>query len=184
METKRAELTLKERVAPGSGDKLRRWLWSWCWLLFFRASPTPMHAWRRFLLRLFGARIGEGAHVYPSAKIWAPWNLTMGRNSCLADGVECYDVDRVELGDDAIVSQRAFLCTASHNYAEPEFWLVTAPIRIEKGAWIAAEAFVGPGVAVHEGAVVAARSVVTESPEPWTVVAGNPARFIKRRPRP
>jgi putative colanic acid biosynthesis acetyltransferase WcaF len=161
--------------------RLRRSLWNLVWLLLYRPSPTPLHGWRRMLLRLFGAAIGEGAHPYPSARIWAPWNLEMGEGSCLAPGVDCYSVHRVTLGDRAIVSQRASLCSATHDHNDPAFPLVTAPIAIEADAWVAAEAFIGPGVTVGRGAVVGARAVVMRDVAGWTVVAGNPARKISDR---
>lgn len=165
----------------GLRNKLARVLWGVAWLLLFRPSPRPLHGWRRFLLRCFGARVGIGAHPYPSAKVWAPWNLTMGDHSCLADGVECYCVAPITLGPSALVSQRAFLCGATHDYTDPAFPLVPKPIAVGAGAWVAAEAFVGPGVKVGDGAVVGARAVATKDIEPWAVVAGNPARVVKHR---
>ncbi|MFO0852020.1 MAG: putative colanic acid biosynthesis acetyltransferase [Gemmataceae bacterium] len=165
----------------GLRNKLARVLWGGVWLFLFRPSPRPLHGWRRFLLRCFGARVGTGAHPYPSAKVWAPWNLTMGAHSCLADGVECYSVAAITLGPSALVSQRAFLCGATHDYTDPAFPLVPKPITIGAGAWVAAEAFVGPGVTVGDGSVVGARAVVTKDVEAWAVVAGNPARVVKRR---
>lgn len=133
------------------------------------------------LLRLFGARIGANAHPYPSAVIWAPWNLEMGEHSCLSDKVDCYSVDAIRLGPHATVSQYSFLCTASHDYALPRMPLITAPITIERGAWIAADVFVGPGVTIGEGAVVGARSTVLKAVDPMTVVAGNPPRVLGKR---
>jgi putative colanic acid biosynthesis acetyltransferase WcaF len=162
-------------------NRLGRALWGLVWLVLFRPSPRPCHAWRRWLLRCFGARVGRGAHVYPSARVWAPWNLHMGEHSCLADGVDCYSVDRVTLGPHALVSQDAYLCSATHDYNDPAFPLVTAPVTIGAHAWVAAGAFVGPGITVGEGAVVGARACVFRNVQPWTVVGGNPARFLKHR---
>src|SRR5271170_5789545 len=97
---------------PSLRDKAARALWLVVWTLLFRPSPTPLVWWRRFLLRSFGAEVGSGAHPYPSARIWAPWNLVMKAGSCLGSGVDCYCVDRIILGCNAVISQRAFLCTA------------------------------------------------------------------------
>lgn len=105
----------------------------------------------------------------------------MGTDSCLADDVDCYSVDRVTLGQSAIVSQQAMLCTASHDYNDPEFRLITEPISIGAHAWIGARAFVGPGVVVGDGAVVGAASAIFRSVEEWTIVGGNPARTLKKR---
>lgn len=132
------------------------------------------------MLRLFGAIIKDGAHPYPSARIWAPWNLTMEEGSCLGDYVECYSVDRVILESHATVSQYSFLCTASHDYRVDGMPLLTAPITIGRHAWVAADAFIGPGVTVGERAVVGARASVFRDVDPWTVVGGNPARVIRK----
>jgi putative colanic acid biosynthesis acetyltransferase WcaF len=134
-----------------------------------------MHGWRRFLLRRFGARVAAGAHPYPRARIWAPWNLTMEAHSCLADDVVCYCVAPIRIGAHATVSQYSYLCSASHDYRVPEMPLIVAPIVIEPYVWVAADVFVGPGVKIGEGAVVGARSTVLHDVAPWTVVAGAPA---------
>src|ERR1700733_2638576 len=164
------------RSDPGLRDKVARALWLRGWALLFRPSPTPFFWWRRGLLRLFGAKIGKHAHPYSSARIWAPWNLIMEAGSCLASGVDCYCVDKIVLGQDAVVSQRAFLCTATHDYRERGFRLMTGPVVIGDGAWVAAEAYIGPGVTVGAGAVAGARAVVVQDVPPGAVVVGNPAR--------
>ncbi|HKD06936.1 MAG TPA: hypothetical protein VKB79_13620 [Bryobacteraceae bacterium] len=165
-------------------NRLGRVAWALVWLFLYRPSPNILHAWRRFLLRLFGARIAAGAHPYPRCKIWAPWNLTMGPHSCLANDVDCYCVAPIRLGAFALVSQYSYLCAATHDYQNPEFLLITKPIVIGDRAWVAAGAFIGPGVEIGEGAVCGARSVVTRDVEPWMVCAGNPAKPVKRRRMP
>lgn len=165
-------------------NKAMRALWGLVHPLLFRPSPKVMHGWRRFLLRLFGARIAPGAIVHPSVRVWAPWNLEMGPNACLSPEVDCYCVDRITLGANAVVSRRGFLCTATHDPDLPDMPLVTAPITIGPEAWVAADVFVGPGVAVGEGAVVGARASVFGDVPPGTVVVGNPARPLRMRRRP
>jgi putative colanic acid biosynthesis acetyltransferase WcaF len=167
----------------GLSNKAARAIWACAYWLLYRPSPVPLHAWRAMVLRVFGARVGKGALIYPSARIWAPWNLTLGNGSCLGRGVDCYCVDKVEIMDRAMVSQRAFLCTASHDYNRPGLPLVAAPIRLEADAWVTAETYVGPGVTLAEGAVALARAVVVRDVDAWTVVAGNPARAIGSRQR-
>ena len=164
-----------------TANKLARVLWQLVWLFLYRPSPVPLHCWRRFLLRCFGATIEEGAHPYPSAKIWAPWNLTMRKHSCLSHQVDCYCVDKIELGVHVTVSQYSYLCTASHDYTRRDMPLITAPIIIGDNAWVTADVFIGPGVTIGEGAVVGARSTVTRSVLPWTVVAGSPPKVIGPR---
>lgn len=167
------------RIAPR--NRVARATWWMVWLLFFRPSPRPLHAWRSLLLRMFGARLGRSVHVYPSARIWAPWNLEMGDHSCLADDVDCYCVERIAIGAHATVSQYSFLCAASHDYSDPTMPLVAAPISIGDRVWITADVFVAPGVEIGEGAVVTARSSVFQCIEPWTVASGNPARAVRPR---
>lgn len=164
-----------------NANKLARVLWQFFWLLLYRPSPILLHGWRRFLLRLFGAIIEEGVHPYPSAKIWAPWNLTMRAHSCLSHYVDCYSVDKIELGVHVTVSQYSYLCTASHDYTQHDMPLITAPISIGDYAWITADVFIGPGVTIGQGAVVGARSTITRNVLPWTVVVGSPPKLIGSR---
>ena len=164
-----------------TANKLARVVWQLSWLILYRPSPVPFHAWRRFLLRCFGATIKKGAHPYPSAKIWAPWNLTMSDDSCLSHQVDCYCVDKVFLGTNVTVSQYSYLCTASHDYTRKNMPLITAPIIIGDNAWVTADVFIGPGVTIGEGAVVGARSTITHDVLPWTVVAGSPPKVIGPR---
>ncbi len=162
-------------------NRIGRVLWAVVWVTLYRPSPLPFFCWRRLLLRCFGACIGTKANPYPSCRIWAPWNLTMGAYSCMANDVDCYSVDSIVLGEFATVSQQAMLCTATHDYNDPDFRLVTKPIMIGPRAWIGARAFVGPGVKVGEGAVVGAASAVFHDVADWTVVRGNPATQVKQR---
>jgi putative colanic acid biosynthesis acetyltransferase WcaF len=142
-----------------------------------------MHEWRSILLRLFGAKIGRGCHVYPKVIIWAPWNLELGDYVGIGDGANCYSMARISIGDRAVVSQGAHLCTGTHDYENPSFRLMARPITIGARCWICAEAFVGPAVDVGEGAVVGARAVMFKNVPPWTVWSGNPAKLIKNRNR-
>lgn len=159
----------------GFGHRLRRQLWNLLYIVGFRPSPRHCHGWRSFLLRLFGARLGKGCHVYPAARVWAPWNLELGAHVGVADGAILYSMDRIVIGDYAVISQGAHLCGGTHDYNSANFQLVVKPIEIGARAWICAEAFIHPGVVIPEGAVVGARSVVVKSlPTPWTVYAGNP----------
>lgn len=159
-----------------------RMLWSIVWGLFARPLPRSVGSgWKRFLLRLFGARIHPTAVVYSSAKVYYPANLVMEKYACLASDVDCYNVAPITIGENSTVSQGAFLCTASHDITNPLNPLITAPIIIEDQAWVAAGAFVGMGVTIGQGAVVGARAAVFKSVEPWTIVGGNPAKFIKKR---
>jgi len=163
-------------------DKGRRLLWMMTWALFARPFPKSMASgWKRFLLRLFGAKMADTAIVYSSATIFKPWLLEMKDYACIADGVDCYNAAKITIGVNATVSQRAYLCTAGHDITDPHHRQTEAPISIGDRAWICAEAFVGMGVTVGEGAIAGARAVVVKNVEPWTVVGGNPAKLIKQR---
>ena len=162
-------------------NRLRRLSWGIVYALLFRPSPRPCHAWRAFLLRRYGARLGSHCHVYPKATIWAPWNLVLDDYAGIADGVTCYSMATVTLGKKVVVSQGVHLCTGTHDYQDPSFQLYALPIRVGDGAWLCADSFVGPGVTIGEGAVIGARAVVTKDMPPWMVCAGNPCKPLKPR---
>tara|TARA_R110002167_G_scaffold84156_12_gene228766 strand:+ start:5628 stop:6173 length:546 start_codon:yes stop_codon:yes gene_type:complete len=162
-------------------NRMARLLWNSVYILLFKYSPRPFHSWRSFILRVFGAKIGKGVHIYPKVKIWAPWNLEVQDEVGVADGVDLYCQGKIILEYRSIVSQRSYICTGSHDFNLKGHPLYTRQIRISKFAWVAAEAFVGPGVTIGEGAVIGARSAVFKDVAPWTVVGGNPAKFIKKR---
>ena len=147
----------------------------------FRFSPRMFFGWRNGLLRLLGAKIGSNVHIYNSATIYFPWNLDIGDWSAIGECAFIYNLGYVRIGTHVTISQRAHLCAGTHDYAHPALPLLKPPITIEDQAWICADAYVGPGVTVGEGAVVGACAVVVKDVAPWQIVAGNPARFIKMR---
>ena len=167
----------------GTANRAARALWGLAWTLLVRPSPRPMHAWRAFILRCFGARLGADCHVYPSARIWAPWNLICESAVAIADGAEIYNPKPISLGSHSIVSQHAYLCGATHDLNDPGFPMISEPIRIGAYAWICARATVQMGVTVGEGAVLGLGSVATRDLDAWSIYAGIPARRIKDRPR-
>jgi putative colanic acid biosynthesis acetyltransferase WcaF len=140
-----------------------------------------MYGWRRFLLRLFGARIGVGVLVRPTVRITYPWKLSIGDHSWIGDFAELYTLGPIEIGRCAVVSQYVYVCTGSHDMRSPGFDIFQKPIRIEDEAWVAAGAFLHPGVTIGRGCVVAARSVVNGDTEPFKVYAGAPAKPIGDR---
>ena len=169
-----ASFTLRNRIG--------RALWGIAYILLFRPSLRPMHAWRGFLLRLFGARLGRDVHVYPAAHIWAPWNLEIGDRVGIADGAILYNMAPLRIGNCATVSTGAHLCGGSHDIDSANFQLTAGPIEVGAYAWICTEAFVGQNVRIPEGAVIGARAVVMKSPpSAWTVYVGAPARPVRAR---
>lgn len=150
----------------------------------FRWSPRPMRRWRAFLLNCFGASIHPSCHIVRTARVECPWNLSMGGNSCLGDSAHAYCLGAVTIGARVTVSQNAHLCAGSHDYNDPDMPLLRPKITIGDDAWIAADAFVGPGVVVGEGTILAARGVAVKDLDPWTIYGGNPARSIRPRQKP
>ena len=172
---------LKPYPAPDLQDKIRRALWNLVNTTLYRVVPTPFFGPRRAMLRLFGAQIAGDALPYPGITVWAPWNLVMHENSCMADGVKCYNVGKITIGKDTTVSQGAYLCSPSHEFRQPSFPLISADIDIGSAAWIATDAFVGPGVTVASRAIVGARAVVMKSVPKGAIVVGNPAQIVGQR---
>ncbi len=160
-----------------------RALWGICYALLYRPSPRPFHAWRSMLLSAFGAKMGKTCHFYPKSKVWAPWNLVCEDRASVADDAELYNPSPMYLGSHAIVSQGAYICGATHLYNEPEFRLVSFPMRLGAYSWICARASVNPGVNVGDGAILALGSVATKDLEPFGIYAGIPARKVKERSR-
>jgi putative colanic acid biosynthesis acetyltransferase WcaF len=169
-------------MTPGR-DKLARAIWGLVYILLFRPSPRPLHAWRAFLLRCFGAKLGRNCHVYARARIWAPWNLECEDAAAIADDAVIYNAATVRLGSHAIVSQNAYICTATHDIDDPAFPLTSAAVCIGQYAWICARACVLPGVTVADGAVLGLASVAARDLEAWQVYVGSPAKKVRPRKR-
>jgi putative colanic acid biosynthesis acetyltransferase WcaF len=159
----------------------RRALWEYCGGFIFSVVPRPLWGIRRSILRAFGARIGRGAHIFPSVKIALPCNIEIGEMASVGDSVILYSLGRITIGPSATVSQGSHLCAGSHDYRRSDFPLVKASIAVGGGAWICADAFIGPGVTIGELAVVGARAVAVRDVAAGEVVAGNPARRIGTR---
>jgi putative colanic acid biosynthesis acetyltransferase WcaF len=166
------------------GDRLRRLLWHTAWFVLCRFTPPPLHAWRRLVLRACGAKVGLGARVHGSARIWLASHLDLGANALIGPHARIYNQGFIRIGAGSVVSQGAHLCASSHDLGDPHFQLVLKPITIGEGCWIAAEAFVGPGVVMGDGSVLAARAALFGAAEPGGVYSGNPAQFLKRRQLP
>lgn len=163
-------------------DVIKRQLWSACWFLFARPIPRNLCCgWKRYLLRLWGAKIADNAIIYSNCRIFAPWNLIMESNSCIASDTDIYNAAEVILKEGAIVSQYTYLCTATHDIRDVDFQLYSKPIVLERSSWVAAKCFIGPGVTIGEGAVVGASASVYKDVPAWTVVGGNPAKIINKR---
>ena len=162
-------------------ELIRRVFWMFIGKPLFRFSPRPFFGWRRFVLRAFGADVGTGVNVYPSATVYFPWNLTVGDWSAIGENAMIYNLGPITIGEQVTVSQNAHLCAGPHDHTDPTMPLLKPPIVVEDQVWICADAFVGPDITVGEGAVVAARAVAIRDVDAWTIVAGNPAHPINKR---
>jgi putative colanic acid biosynthesis acetyltransferase WcaF len=167
-------------------EVLLRWLWIFVQATVFRWSPRPFHGFRAWLLRLFGADISDPARVviFPTAKIFSPWNLTLEPRTMVGSHVQLYNVGRVTLRRGANVSQNCHLCSGTHDFGKWDMPLVVQPIVIGENAWLAADIFVGPGVTIGELCVVGARSAVFSDLPPRMICLGHPCRPIRERPEP
>lgn len=165
-------------------NRLQRVIWQASWLVLCRFTPPPLHRWRAFVLRCFGADVGLRARVHASVHIWLPANLELGAAVLIGPGVRLYNQGHIRIGAGTVVSQRAHVCASSHAIDDPDFQLVLRPVTIGARCWIAAEAFVGPGVTMGDRSVLAARGVLFGGTEADGVYSGNPAVLLKRRNLP
>jgi len=162
-------------------NRLTRVVWMLTWLLLAKWTPPPLHRWRRLVLIAFGAKVGARARVYGTTRVWLPANLELGRDVLIGPRVNLYNQGHISIGDGSIVSQDAHVCASTHDVHDPNFQLLLRPIRIGRNCWVAAGAFVGPGVAMRDRSVLGARGVLFETAEELGIYRGNPATLIKRR---
>jgi putative colanic acid biosynthesis acetyltransferase WcaF len=149
--------------------------WVVCKTLFFLCRLPLPSAFRAGVLRLFGARIGRGLIIRSGVNIVFPWRLIIGEHVWIGEEVLILNLAQVEIGSHTCISQRAFLCAASHNFRDDNFGLKLAPISVGSECWIAAQAFLGPGTSIGNGSMVCAAAMVTGEVPPQSVARGNPA---------
>ena len=166
------------RLPPGFRGRSAAFVQLWWIVQALLVHPTPqvLYGWRRFVLRLFGAKIGRNVIIRPSVRITYPWKVEIGDNSWVGDGVELYSLGPIRIGKDAVVSQGSYLCGGTHDFRDPAFPITASPIVVEDEAWVASHVFVAPGVTIGRGAVVGARSTVLASIPPGMVAVGYPAK--------
>jgi putative colanic acid biosynthesis acetyltransferase WcaF len=162
-------------------ERIGMQLWEYCWTLLCSWTPKPANRWRLFILTLFGARIEGRPFVHQRARIQVPWRLCLRDGATLGDRANAYSLGEIELCENATVAQEAYLCTGTHLFDRPSMNLATGKITIGPNAFVGARAFIMPGVTIGAGAIVGACSVLTSDVGPGDIVAGNPARFVRRR---
>lgn len=171
-----------EHKSPWSrSHNVKKVLWWIVMASLFRWSPHNAYAWRRMLLRLFGAEVGEGAKIRSTARIELPWNLSIGPTSSIGDFAIIYNLGKITIGTHTTISQYAHLCAGTHETDTLKMELLCPPITIGDDAWIAADAFVGPNVTVGARTIVGARSSVFSDLPPDVVAVGSPAKPIRPR---
>ena len=162
-------------------SKLTVQLWWIVQATLFACSPQFLYGWRRFLLRSFGANIGKGVIIRPTARITYPWKLTIGDYSWIGDDVVLYTLGEIEIGAHAVISQKGYICTGTHDYKSPDFRIYAQKITIGEKCWLATDTYVAPGVTIGEGTVVGARSSVFKDLPSGKICIGNPAKPIRDR---
>lgn len=171
------------RLPSGFRGRSGGWCQLW-WIVqacLFATSPQFMYGWRRFLLRAFGAKIGHGVIVRPSVRVTYPWKLSIGDHAWVGDQVELYTLGEITIGAHAVVSQRSYLCTGSHDPHSRSFRIYSKPVVVEEGAWLATDVFVAPGVTIGRNALIGARSSVFSDAKPEFIYFGSPARPVRER---
>ncbi|UKT64378.1 WcaF family extracellular polysaccharide biosynthesis acetyltransferase [Pedobacter mucosus] len=159
---------------------MKQFLWYYTEIFFFKSRIIPFSSVLVFILRIFGAKIGQAVRIKPGIHIKYPWKLEIGDFSWLAD---CYieNLDSVKIGSNCCISQRAMLMTGNHNFMSINFDLITKPIVLEDGVWIAANTNVAPGVIAGSHSILTYGSTATKNMEAYSIYQGNPAVKIKNR---
>jgi putative colanic acid biosynthesis acetyltransferase WcaF len=165
-------------------QRIRMLAWEACWFTLCRWTPKPFYKWRLFWLRIFGCKVLGEPFVHQRARIQIPWHVTLHDRSCVGDRANLYSLGEIEIGERATIGQETYLCTGTHDFDDAAMPLQTAKITIEADVFLGARTFVLPGICVGEGAVVGACSLVTRNVTPWSVWAGSPARFQRKRSPP
>lgn len=162
-------------------SRLKELAWLLARVRVFERSVMPWYGLRRRILRRFGARIGDGVLIKPGVKITFPWKLAIGSHSWIGEEAWLLNLAPITIGANVCISQRAMLCTGSHDWSKPTFDLIAKPITVEDEVWICANVFVAPGVTIGKGTVVTAGSVVTRDLPPGMICSGNPCRPVKQK---
>lgn len=169
-------------VSPWTrGEQVRRLLWAVVQATLFRLSFHTWYGFRAALLRAFGAKLGRNVRVRRTVRVEIPWNLDLGDDATIGDDVILYALGPITVGTRSFVSQHAHVCAGTHDYTRRDYPLLRHPIRIGADCWVAADAFVGPGVTIGDRTVVGARACVFRDLPPDVIAVGNPARGVKPR---
>lgn len=182
-ETKRYQDLRKFNVPKGFRGKSKITVQIW-WIVektLFSMSPQFFYGWRRFLLRLFGAKIGKGVLIRPSARFTYPWKVTIGANTWIGEQTILYSLGEIVIGKDVAVAHGVYFNTGLHDYTKKEFPIMFDKIIVEDECWITNDVYIAPGVKIGKGCVIGARSSVYKSTSKGWVCYGNPSKPVKLR---
>lgn len=173
------QYTIKD-YSPGA-PAWKQLLWFFIGDAIVQSRLLPISSLKVWVLRSFGASIGQGVRIKPGVQVKFPWRLTIGNHCWIGENVWIDNLAPIVLEDHICVSQSVYFCTGNHDWTAPTFDLQVAPITVRSGSWLAARSTIAPGVEIGEGAVLSLGSVAVKSLAPWTIYAGNPAVAIKPR---
>jgi putative colanic acid biosynthesis acetyltransferase WcaF len=162
-------------------QQLGRLLWAVVYRLVFRCTFHNWYGLRAAILRSFGAKLGRNVRFRRTVKIEIPWNLLIGDDVSIGDEAILYSLGMIAIGNRSFLSQYAHLCAGTHDHTSPVYPLIREPITIGEDCWIAADAFVGPGVTIGDRTVLGARASAFSDLPPDVIAVGNPAKPIKPR---
>lgn len=165
---------------PGASF-VKRYIWIIISLFIFQNPLIISRKLKKWILVLFGAKIGSGFYIHKAAKIKYPWNLIVGDNVWI--GEECWidNLVKVKIGSNVCLSQGSMLLTGNHNYSLSTFDLIVKEIELEDGVWIGAKSIVTGGVVCKSHAVLAVNSVASKDLEAYKIYGGNPCEVIRNR---
>ena len=156
-------------------------LWWIVQLTVFKNSPRPFYGFRVFLLRLFGAKIGQAVRIRPTAKIEFPWKLSIGDNSWVGEEVVLYSLSHISIGDNSVISQRCYISTGSHDHSSATFELTLKPVSIGSKCWIGMDTYIADGIEIGDGTIVGARSSVFGNLPGNVICYGSPCKVVRVR---
>lgn len=147
----------------------------------FKWSPQFAYAWRAWILRAFGAKIGKNVIIRPTAQFTYPWKIIIGDHSWIGDDTVLYSLGPISIGSNTVISQQSYVCAGDHDYTAQNFEIRGPAIHIGNECWIASGSYIGPGISIGDGSVVGARSVVTKNLPQGMICVGSPCRPIRQR---
>ena len=172
------------QAGAGNFNRTRSRVFEAFWILVeFLLISNPLQVSSRIrisMLRLFGARIGANVIMRPRLRVKFPWNLEIGDNCWIGEGVWIHNQDLVTIEDNVVVSQEAFITTGSHEIYE-SMALVVKPVIIRQGAWVTTRCIVLQGIEIGQNAILTPGSVANKSLPPASIYGGNPAKFVRER---